>query len=117
MLTPKVISIGSMPTAHPSAVRPAPSAPRDVAVLGLGRDAHVAFNEPGAHADDGVRRVALHPSTIAAAAADFGGLDRVPREALTVGLRTLLGARELLMLVSGPAKAEALRDMLEADQG
>jgi glucosamine-6-phosphate deaminase len=61
------------------------TAPVDLAVLGLGRDAHVAFNEPGSRPADGVRRVTLDPSTIAAAAGDFGGTERVPRQALTVG--------------------------------
>jgi glucosamine-6-phosphate deaminase len=91
-------------------------APIDLAVLGLGRDGHVAFDEPGSGLDTGVRRVRLHDATRTDAAADFGGLDHVPREALTVGLRTLAGARELVMLVSGSAKAEALRDMLEGEQ-
>ena len=45
------------------------TAPVDIAVLGLGRDAHVAFNEPGARPGEGAHRVALHPTTIAAAAA------------------------------------------------
>jgi glucosamine-6-phosphate deaminase len=93
------------------------TAPVDLAVLGLGRDAHVAFNEPGAGAGDDVRRVALDPSTITAAAADFGGADRVPREALTVGLRTLLGAREVLLIVTGAEKAEALRAAVEGPIG
>ena len=93
------------------------AAPIDLAVLGLGRDAHVAFNEPGARADDGVRRVALHPSTIAAAAEDFGGAEHVPREALTVGPRTLLAARELLLIVTGSDKASALQQALEAPVG
>ena len=93
------------------------TAPVDLAVLGLGRDAHVAFNEPGSGPGDGVRRVALNPSTIAAAAADFGGAERVPREALTVGLRTLLAARELLLMVTGAEKAEALHEALEGPIG
>src|SRR5438445_3033725 len=92
-------------------------APIDVAVLGLGRDGHVAFDEPGSPVEAGVRRVKLHPTTRADAAADFGGLERVPVEALTVGLRTLIGARELIMLVSGEAKAPALRAMLQEEPG
>jgi glucosamine-6-phosphate deaminase len=92
-------------------------APIDVVVLGLGRDGHVAFDEPGSPVDSGVRRVRLHPTTRGDAASDFGGLERVPEDALTVGLRTLLDARELLMLVSGEAKAEALRAMLEDAPG
>src|SRR6059058_4921622 len=75
--------------------------PIDVAVLGIGRDAHVAFNEPGATLEQGVHRVALQPSTIEANAADFGGPEQVPREALTVGLRTLHAAREVILLAEG----------------
>jgi glucosamine-6-phosphate deaminase len=93
------------------------AAPIDLAVLGLGHDAHVAFNEPGAGAKDGVRRVALHPSTIAAAAEGFGGAEHVPREALTVGPRTLLAARELLLIVTGSDKAVALEQALEGPIG
>jgi glucosamine-6-phosphate deaminase len=89
------------------------SAPVDLVVLGLGRDGHVAFDEPGSAFGSGVRRVRLHPSTREDAAAGFGGLAHVPHEALTVGLRTLLAARELIMLVSGEAKAPALQAMLE----
>jgi glucosamine-6-phosphate deaminase len=92
-------------------------APVDLVVLGLGRDGHVAFDEPGSLVEAGVRRVRLHPTTRADAAADFGGLARTPQEALTVGLRTLLAAREVLMIVSGDAKAEALRAMLDGPQG
>jgi glucosamine-6-phosphate deaminase len=92
-------------------------APIDLVVLGLGRDGHVAFDEPGSPADSGARRVRLHPTTRGDAAADFGELEHVPEDALTVGLRTLLDARELVMLVSGEAKAEALRAMLEDEPG
>jgi glucosamine-6-phosphate deaminase len=92
-------------------------APIDLVALGLGRDGHVAFDEPGSPVDAGVRRVGLHATTREDAAADFGGVEAVPTEALTVGLRTLLAARELLLLVSGEAKAEALRAMLEGERG
>jgi glucosamine-6-phosphate deaminase len=93
------------------------AAPIDLAVLGLGRDGHVAFDEPGSRPWDRVKRVALAPATIADAAADFGGEERVPREALTVGLSTLIGARELLVIVTGQEKAQALHDMLEGPAG
>ncbi|TMM17527.1 MAG: hypothetical protein E6F96_08420 [Actinobacteria bacterium] len=92
-------------------------APIDLVVLGLGRDGHVAFDEPGAPLDAGVRRVRLHPTTRRDAAGDFGGLERVPEDAYTVGLRTLLEARELVLLVSGESKAQALRAMLEEPPG
>jgi glucosamine-6-phosphate deaminase len=89
------------------------AAPIDLAVLGLGRDGHVAFDEPPARFASGVRLVSLAPQTRHDAATVFGGADRVPEQALTVGLGTLYRARELLVLVTGAAKADALRAMLE----
>ena len=84
----------------------------DLAILGLGRDGHVAFNEPGSELISGARVVRLTESTRQAAAGDFGVIDRVPTHAMTVGLRTLLEARELLLLVTGSVKAEVLHAML-----
>jgi glucosamine-6-phosphate deaminase len=95
---------------HDAAVE---GAPIDLAVLGLGRDGHVAFDEPPARVASGVRVVRLAATTRDDAAASFGGLDGVPDRALTVGLGTLYRARELLLLVTGAEKAIALRSMLE----
>jgi glucosamine-6-phosphate deaminase len=88
-------------------------APIDLAVLGLGRDGHVAFDEPGTLPEQDARVVGLDPMTIADAAAAFGGEADVPRQAITVGLRTLRDARALLLLVTGETKAPALRALLE----
>jgi glucosamine-6-phosphate deaminase len=90
------------------------AAPIDLAVLGLGRDGHVAFDEPGTLPEEDARIVALDPVTIADAADAFGGEAQVPRRAMTVGLRTLREARAILLLVTGETKAKALRDVLEA---
>jgi glucosamine-6-phosphate deaminase len=87
--------------------------PVDLAVLGLGRDGHVAFDEPGSSVGQGTRRVDLHDMTRADACEAFGSIDQVPRQAITVGLRTLLAARELIVLATGHAKAAALHRMLE----
>ena len=87
--------------------------PVDLAVLGLGRNGHVAFNEPPAEVVSGVLEVTLAASTREGAAVAFGGLAHVPTRALTVGLGTLREARELLLLVTGAAKADALRAMRE----
>jgi glucosamine-6-phosphate deaminase len=89
------------------------AAPIDLAVLGLGRDGHVAFDEPGTLPEEDARVVALDPTTIADAAGAFGGEAHVPRQAMTVGLRTLHEARAILLLVTGEAKAEALRALIE----
>jgi glucosamine-6-phosphate deaminase len=93
------------------------AAPIDLAVLGLGRDGHVAFDEPPARVASGVRVVELAPATRSDAAEAFGGPDTVPARALTTGLGTLYRARELLVLVTGAAKADALRAMLEEPVG
>jgi glucosamine-6-phosphate deaminase len=93
------------------------AAPIDLAVLGLGRDGHVAFDEPGSRPGDRVHRVALTTTTIEDAAPGFDGAGNVPRAALTVGLSTLLSAREILLLVTGAEKAETLRATLEDPAG
>ena len=108
---------GAAPDADAEAARHAgvlEAAPIDLAVLGLGRDGHVAFDEPPARLASGVNRVRLTAMTRADAGATFGGADGVPEQGLTTGLGTLYRVRELLLLVSGPAKAPALRAMLEA---
>jgi glucosamine-6-phosphate deaminase len=85
------------------------AAPLDLAVVALGRGGHVTLGEPSRRAG----RVVLTPAAIADAAPSFGGAENVPGEALAVGLRTLLAAREVLLLVTGGDRAEALRATLE----
>jgi glucosamine-6-phosphate deaminase len=84
-------------------------APIDLAVLSLGRDGHVAFDEPPARLASGVLTVAL-----AADAREEAGAD-APERALTTGLGTLYRARELILLAVGADCAPALHAMLEAD--
>jgi glucosamine-6-phosphate deaminase len=85
----------------------------DLQVLGVGRNGHLAFNEPGAPPDGRTREVALHEVTRADAAARFGGLERVPRRAVTLGLGTILEARALRVLAFGAAKREVVARALE----
>jgi glucosamine-6-phosphate deaminase len=84
-------------------------APVDLAVLGLGRNGHVAFDEPGSDLAAGVRVMRLAATTREDAASE---LVPVPELGLTTGLGTLLACRELLLLVTGPGKAGILRDVL-----
>ena len=80
-------------------------------VLGLGKNGHLGFNEPGSPEDGGARVLDLDALSIAANREWFGG-DYAPRRGATVGLRTILGARRVLLLAFGTAKAEAVRAML-----
>jgi glucosamine-6-phosphate deaminase len=85
----------------------------DLAILGLGPNGHLGFNEPPAAPDDPTRAVDLTPESIASNARYWGGADQVPRRALTAGMRVLLAARRTLLLVSGEHKREILRRTLD----
>ena len=80
----------------------------DLAVLGLGRNGHIAFNEPGTPFESRTHVAELSHETREEEAIRFGGLERVPKLAITMGIRTIMNARELLLLVSGEEKREVL---------
>jgi len=80
----------------------------DLAVLGLGRNGHIGFNEPGTPFESLTHVAQLSEETRKREAQAFGGLERVPKKAITMGIRTIMNAREILLLVSGVEKAEAL---------
>lgn len=85
----------------------------DVALLGIGTNGHVAFNEPGAELSVGTTKVRLSRETRLANAAFFGDEpSRVPLEALTMGMGTILAARELVVMAFGASKREAVKRML-----
>lgn len=83
----------------------------DAIVLGLGKNGHLGFNEPGSTADSAARLLDLDTTSIEANRAWFGG-DYAPRQGATVGLRTILGSRRVLLLAFGAAKANAVRAMI-----
>ena len=82
----------------------------DLQVLGMGINGHIGFNEPGAHFEKGTHCVDLTESTIEANKRFFEKKEDVPRQAYSMGIQTIMKARKILMLVSGEAKAQALRD-------
>lgn len=84
----------------------------DLAVLGLGDNGHVAFNEPGSPADSRTRLLTLTDETISQTARTWPTDRDVPREAVTMGIGTLLEARAILLLVKGAAKADVVRRAL-----
>lgn len=77
----------------------------DVVVLGIGRNGHIGFNEPGAALSPDTHVARLDRHTRRANAAAFGGVRRTPARALSMGLGTILRARLVIMLATGPAKA------------
>jgi glucosamine-6-phosphate deaminase len=86
----------------------------DVCVLGIGRNGHIGFNEPGAPFDSRTRVVRLSESTRLVNAGDFES-DRAPECAITVGMATIFESREVLLLASGTNKAAAVTAAVEGD--
>jgi glucosamine-6-phosphate deaminase len=85
----------------------------DVMVLGIGGNGHIGFNEPAETLAARTHRVTLDSPTRAANALWFGGdLTRVPHEALTMGMGTILRARSIILIATGETKADAVRAML-----
>ena len=83
---------------------------------GVGRNGHLAFNEPGSSFTSRTRPISLTLSTRQANARFFGGdPSYVPSQALTVGIGTILAARELLFLASGPSKAMAVARLAQGE--
>ncbi|MBI3243174.1 MAG: glucosamine-6-phosphate deaminase [Chloroflexi bacterium] len=85
----------------------------DLAVLGLGSNGHLGFNEPPADPTSRTHIVALTEASVESNARYWGGRDQVPRQALTVGLAWLLAARHILLVVSGEHKRAILRRVVE----
>ena len=86
----------------------------DLFMGGVGEDGHIAFNEPFSSLQSRTRIKTLTPDTIAVNSRFFGGdITKVPTQALTVGVATILSARKVMILATGPKKARALRHAIE----
>ncbi|MFN0009194.1 MAG: glucosamine-6-phosphate deaminase [Planctomycetota bacterium] len=107
---------GGVETAHESAARYesaiAAAGGIDLLLLGVGRNGHVGFNEPGSPRDSRTRLVELHADTRRDAVRAFGGLARVPTHAITMGIATLCDARRIVVLAFGAAKRDVVQRML-----
>jgi glucosamine-6-phosphate deaminase len=84
----------------------------DLAVLGLGPNGHIAYNEPGSAADSRTRVVDLTPESIAQASAYWQDTVPIPSRAMTVGVQTLRNAGQIVLIVSGSEKEDILRRAL-----
>ena len=87
----------------------------DFQILGIGKTGHIGFNEPGSGADSRTRIVTLDAVTRRDAASDFFGEDFVPREAVTMGVATILEAREIAILATGEHKSFIVRRAVEGE--
>jgi glucosamine-6-phosphate deaminase len=89
----------------------------DLAILGLGPNGHLGFNEPPSHPESPTRMVELSPATISANAGYWGAPADVPARAVTMGMRQLLSARTIVVVVSGAAKHEIVHAAVDGPVG
>lgn len=80
----------------------------DMQVLGIGRNGHIGFNEPGDAFEKETCCIALTQSTLDANARYFDSVDAMPHKAITMGIKSIMQSKSILLLVSGENKAEAL---------
>ena len=85
----------------------------DLQILGIGRDGHIAFNEPGSSFASRTRVVALCKETIEDNARFFDTIEDVPRVAITMGVGTILEARKILLIANGKKKAKVCAEFIE----
>jgi glucosamine-6-phosphate deaminase len=87
----------------------------DFQILGIGKTGHIGFNEPGSGFESRTRLATLDTITRRDAAADFFGEEYVPREAITMGVATILDAREIAILATGEHKASIVWRAVEGE--
>jgi len=85
----------------------------DLVLLGIGRSGHIGFNEPGSRRSTRTRVVTLTELTRKDAASSFFGDANVPRKALSIGVGTILDAREIILMATGEHKAGIIRQAVE----
>ena len=87
----------------------------DLVLLGIGRSGHIGFNEPGSSETTQTRLIKLDEITRNDAASDFFGIENVPREAITMGVGTILSAKEIILLATGEHKAPNVYKAVEEE--
>jgi glucosamine-6-phosphate deaminase len=87
--------------------------PIDLQILGIGRNGHIGFNEPGTPRDITTHVVDLTESTIEANARFFASENDVPKQAFSMGLASIMKSKHLLLEAFGENKADAVKGMIE----
>jgi len=82
----------------------------DLQLLGIGKNGHIGFNEPGAAFEKETHKVRLTESTIRANARFFASAEDVPQYAYSMGIKSIMQARHILLVATGEGKAQAIRD-------
>lgn len=85
----------------------------DLQILGIGQNGHIGFNEPGTSFDSRTHIINLEEDTRKANSRFFNSIDEVPKQAITMGIATILKSKEIFLLASGEAKADALARLIK----
>lgn len=88
--------------------------PFDLTLLGVGLNGHLGMNEPGSPLDSTTRRVDLHPSTVSSSSA-YLTHSNLPTWGIAVGLKHLLGSKEVWLIANGPKKAEIMKRAVKGE--
>lgn len=89
--------------------------PVDIQILGIGTNGHIGFNEPGTSFNSRTQVVELTESTRNDNARFFDSIEEVPTQAITMGIESIMEAKEIILLASGEGKAEAMKRLIEGD--
>lgn len=87
----------------------------DIQILGIGRTGHIGFNEPGSWLTSKTRLVKLDHVTRMDAVKDFGKEENVPYRAITMGINTIMKARQIFIMAWGSHKAQIVREAIEGE--
>ncbi|MCG7339105.1 glucosamine-6-phosphate deaminase [Staphylococcus sp. ACRSN] len=89
--------------------------PIDIQILGIGENGHIGFNEPGASFDSTTRIVELSESTIRANSIHFENEALVPKQAISMGIASIMKAQRIILLALGNSKSEIIERLLNGD--
>ena len=87
----------------------------DLQILGIGGNGHIGFNESGSLQNSKTRLVALDHVTRVAASKDFGGLDKTPRTAITLGVKKIMEAKKVILMAWGEGKSNIIKASAEGE--
>lgn len=87
----------------------------DIQILGIGSNGHIAFNEPGTSFNSNTHIVTLKESTISDNSRFFNSIDEVPKQAITMGLNSIMQAKRIILIAFGKNKQEAIYKMMALD--
>ncbi|AZZ61396.1 glucosamine-6-phosphate deaminase [Oenococcus sp. UCMA 16435] len=87
--------------------------PIDLQILGIGRNGHIGFNEPGTSFESKTHIVELTDNTIQANSRFFDSIDQVPKQAISMGIGSIMKSKEILIAAYGKEKAQAVKEFIE----